>query len=313
MKPKLKLRDMLAAGPRAVSKYTGTIFVVHLAQMFVALACMLGVALVLAQTFSRLPVFDEAVDGDPVAMIECVRFARHSFLAIAAIVFAATLVWQLVSWFLVGGLAGVLAQRPEGRGAVARCFGASGAATYLAYARLAIIQLPAMMIVFLVLGTGLGAVQQRIDFALTLPDLIGSLALGALPAIILLHFFWTVGDYVRVELTLRRESHDPSVLMTYARTLVFVLKHPSTMLHGLIGWIAWILVTLAYGYIANGHPMYGSEGAIILFVARQGVALLRTMIRFGVLGGQIELGRLRPLPGTKRGEHRDIDGVGSGV
>ena len=44
--------------------------------------------------------------------------------------FGALLVWQLVSWFLVGGLLGVLANRPEGRGGTARCFGASGTTTY---------------------------------------------------------------------------------------------------------------------------------------------------------------------------------------
>jgi hypothetical protein len=42
--------------------------------------------------------------------------------------------------------------------------------------------------------------------------------------------------------------------------------------------------------------MYGAEGAITLFVARQGVSLLRMAIRVGVLAGQVELGRTRPLP-----------------
>jgi hypothetical protein len=49
-------------------------------------------------------------------------------------------------------------------------------------------------------------------------------------------------------------------------------------------------------YLAYGHPMYGAEGAVTLFVIRQGVALARMAIRVGVLAGQVEIGRGRPLP-----------------
>lgn len=295
------LRDMLAIGPRTVSRHTGTLLAVHLAQMFVTLACLLGVALVLAQVFGQLPAFDEAVDGDLVAMIECLQFSKSSFLAIVGLVFSALLLWQLATWFLVGGVLGVMVQKPEGRGAVVRTFGASGTATYLKFARLAIIQFPALMLVVFVLSAGLGAVQHRIEYALTLPQLFGALALGVLPALVLLHFVWTVTDYARIELVLRHDSHDPSVLLTYARTIAFVAKHPSTLLHGAVGWILFALVTLAYAYVAKDRPMYGAEGAVTLFVARQGVSLLRTAIRLGIYGGQLELGRTRPLP-PRRGD-----------
>ncbi|MCX5742932.1 MAG: hypothetical protein NT062_10595 [Proteobacteria bacterium] len=302
MAPPLHLRQLLAVGPKAVARYTGTLLAVHLVQLLVVVACLLAIALVLAQTFGHLPMFDDAIDGDLVAMIECIQFGSTSFLAISGIVFGAIVVWQLVTWFLVGGLLGVLVQRPEGRRAVGRTFGASGTATYLAYARLAVLQLPALMIVLIVFSTGLGAVHQRLVYALTIPELLGALALGTLPGILLLHYVWTVTDYARVELTLRHDSHDPSVLMTYARALAYVLKHPVTLLHGAIGWIVFVLVTLAYAYVANGHPMFGPEGAVTLFVARQGVSLLRTAIRVGILGGQLELGRTRPAP-TRRGDH----------
>jgi hypothetical protein len=42
--------------------------------------------------------------------------------------------------------------------------------------------------------------------------------------------------------------------------------------------------------------MYGAEGAITLFVIRQGVSLARMATRFGVMAGELELGRTRPLP-----------------
>src|SRR5678815_751459 len=124
--PRLGLGDLIAAGPRAVSRYTGTLLAVFVAQSIVAATCIIAVAVVLAQAFSHLPMFDEAVDGDLVALIYCVRYGRPSLLATGGIVFGAVAMWQLASWFLVGGIGGVLAQRPEGRGDTARCFGASG-------------------------------------------------------------------------------------------------------------------------------------------------------------------------------------------
>jgi hypothetical protein len=293
---RLGLGDLIAAGPRAVSRYTGTLLTVFVAQSIVAATCMLAVALVLAQAFSHLPMFDEAVDGDLVALVHCVRHGKASMVAIAGIMFGAIVVWQLMSWFLVGGLNGVLAQRPEGRSATARWFGASGAATYLAYARLALCSLPGLVMVVFVLGLGVSLVADRLEYALTATDLLGSLAIAFLPALLLLHVLWTVTDYARAELSLRHDSHDPGVVATYLRTFAYVIRHPVTLVHGAIGWLLFALVTAAYAYLAQGHPMYGAEGAITLFVARQGVSLFRMAIRFGVLAGQIELGRTRPLP-----------------
>ena len=292
----LTLGALVRAGLRAISKYTGTVLAVFVVQSIVALACMLAMAVVLAQEFAHLPMFDEAVDGDLVALIWCVRSADSALLAVAGIALGALLFWELATWFIVGGLVGVFAQRPEGRGDTARCFGASGAATYLAYARLALCSLPGLVLALFVFGLGMGVVGERLEHALTLPQLLGPFVLAALPAMLLLHFFWTVTDYARVELTLRHESHDPSVLKTYLRTLLFVLRRPITLLHAGLGWIAFVLVSLAYLYLAQGNAMYGTDGAITLFFVRQGVALLRMALRIAIIGGQVELGRARPLP-----------------
>jgi len=258
--------------------------------------CMVGVAVVLAQAFAHLPMFDEAVDGDIVALIYCVRYGKPSLVATGGIVWSAVILWQLASWFLVGGLGGVLAQRPEGRGDTARCFGASGATTYLAYARLALCSLPGWLIVLFVFGTGASLVAPRIARALTVPELLGPLAVALLPALLLLVLLWTVSDYARAELTLRHDTHDPGVIVTYLRTLAYVVRRPVTLVHSALGWLVFALVTAAYAYLAQGHPMYGAEGAVTLFVARQGVELLRMATRVGILAGQIELGRTRPLP-----------------
>ena len=294
--PRLGLGDLIGAGPRAVSRYTGTLLAVFVVQTLIAASCMVAVALVIAQAFSHLPMFDEAVDGDLVALIYCLRYGKPSLVATGGIVFGAIVLWQLASWVFVGGLNGVLAQRPEGRGDTARCFGASGATTYLAYARLALCSLPGWALVLFVLGAGASLVSSRIAHALTVPELLGPLIVATLPALLLLHLLWTVSDYARAELTLRHDTHDPGVVATYLRTVVYVIRRPVTLVHGAFGWLVFVLVTAAYAYLAQGHPMYGAEGAVTLFVARQGVSLLRMATRVGILAGQIELGRTRPLP-----------------
>jgi len=294
--PRLGLGDLISAGPRAVSRYTGTLLAVFVAQSIVAATCTLAAALVFARVFAHLPMFDEAVDGDLVALIYCLRYNPATIVAIAGIAFGAVALWQLASWFLIGGIYGVLAQRPEGRGDTARCFGASGASTYLAYLRLALCALPGWLIVVALVYTGLDMVGERIAYAVTVADLVGPLLIAVVPGALLAHVLWTVSDYARVELTLRQDSHDPGVIAAYVRTLGYVLRRPVTLVHGALGWLLFGLVTAAYAYLAQGHPMYGTDGAITLFVARAGVSLLRMAIRFGVLAGQVELGRTRPLP-----------------
>ncbi|MBV8761021.1 MAG: hypothetical protein JO257_27245 [Deltaproteobacteria bacterium] len=293
---RLGLGDLVSAGPRAVGRYTGTLLAVFLVQTILAIGCMIGIAALLAQAFSHLPMWDEAVDGDLYAFFECIRYAHAHLLGAAGIALGALLLWQLASWFLVGGTLGVLAHKPEGRGETARTFGASGATTYLAYARLELCALPGYALVLFALALGLGAVWNRVVEALTLPQLFWPLVLGMLPALLLLHVLWTAMDYARVELTLRHESHDPGAVITYLRTLGYVLRRPVTLVHAALGWLVFFVITIGYAYLAHGHPMYGAEGAIALFVIRQGVALARSTIRYAVLSGQVEIGRTRALP-----------------
>jgi hypothetical protein len=296
---RLGLRDLVGAGPRAVGRYTGTLLAVFVAQSLVAIAAMVAIAVVLAQQFAHLPKFDDGIDGDALALAWCIRYSYSHLIACAGIVLGALFLWELASWFVVGGLVGVLAQRPEGRGDTARCFGAAGATTYLKYARLALCSLPAWMLVFFVLGTGTALVKTRLQYALTIPELTFALVLGVLPAMILWHVASTINDYARTELTMRDASHDPGVIRTYLRAVAFVIKRPVTLLHAALGWIAFALITIAYATLAHGHGMLGAEGAVTLFVIRQGVALARTAVRMGVLAGQVELGRTRGMPAPK--------------
>ncbi|HTL38957.1 MAG TPA: hypothetical protein VL326_37755 [Kofleriaceae bacterium] len=298
MAHRVSLREMLAVGPRATWRYTGTLLSVFVVQAIITLACIVAITMILTAEFGSLPLWDEAVDGDVVALLWCLKHGEASFVAIGGVVLGALVVWQIATWFLIGGVYGVLVQRPDGRSETARCFGASGAATYLAYARLALCSIPGFMFAMSVMGYCIKQVGglDQISQALSFSQLAGTLLLMFAPALLVLHIVWTISDYARVEYTLRGESHEPSVVMTYLRSVAYVLKHPLTLAHSGIGWLGFLIVTLIYMFIAQGHPMYGPEGAVALFVIRQGVALARTAIRFGVLAGQIELGKTRPLP-----------------
>jgi hypothetical protein len=293
---RLTLGEMIGAGSRAVARYTGTLLAVFVVQSLIAAACMVAVWMALSAAFAHLPMFDDAVDGDLVSLLYCIRFGKANLTATMGIALGAVVLWELVSWFVVGGIFGVLAQRPEGRGETARTFGASGANTFLAYAKLTLCSLPGWFIVMLLLSVGLSQMGSRFEHALTLAQLLGPLLLAVAPALIVLHVLWTITDYARVELSLRLDTHEPSVVMTYLRTAGYVLRRPITLAHGALGWIAFAVISIGYAYLAHGHPMFGAEGAVTLFVIRQGVALARTAIRFGVLGGQLELGKTRALP-----------------
>ncbi len=291
---RITFASMLRAGAAAVTRYTGTLFAVFLLQSIVALASMIAMAVVLAQAFSQVPLWDDAVDGDLVALAAALRFASANVLACVGIGSVALLLWQITSWFLAGGIYGVLVQRPEGRSETARCFGACGASTYLAYARLALFSLPSWIGVALVFATCTNAVSGRAAQALTLAELVGPLALSVLPPLALAQLLWTVADYTRVELSLQ-PYHEYHVLASYAHSFLFVLRTPLTWIHSGLGNLGLVMITAAYAILASGHPMFGTLGAIALFTIRQGISLARTAVRFGVLAGQIELGQGRTL------------------
>ena len=104
MAMRLGLGDLIRVAPRALGRYTGTLLSVFVVQTIVTIACMLGVTFVLAATFGKLPMWDDAVDGDLVSLIWCLRHGGSAIIASTGVVFGALLIWQLVSWVLVGGL-----------------------------------------------------------------------------------------------------------------------------------------------------------------------------------------------------------------
>jgi hypothetical protein len=294
--PKPTLRALLAAGGEALARYTGTLFALFVVQLVLAMAAVFAMARVLAAAFAHLPYFDRAVDGDLSGWVYLLRNHREVMAATGWLGGGAVLLWMVMSWFLIAGSISVLAERPEGRAATARCFGAAGASSFLPLVRLSILSAPAYLIVAMALGVGLDAVAPRLEYALSFPQLLGWLALGAGPALLLLLVLRTISDYAGAELVLRRDSHELSVIAAYARAIAFVLRRPMTLVHAGLGWLLVVAISLGYMLASHDHPMVGTDGAITLLIVRQGVVLMRMAVHFAVLGGQVAATRQRPVP-----------------
>jgi hypothetical protein len=294
---KLGLRQMLRAGVRAVSDYTGTFFGLFVVQLVIAAGTTVVIWQVLAAEFAHRPLFDEGVDGDLLSLIEALRNAGPILLSVRWIAIGAVLLWAMLSWFLTGGLIAVLAERPHGRRETARTFGAGGAATFFVFARLGLISLIGHAAVFMVAVLGLGVVLPDIEQALTLGRVLGMLFLGLLPALLLLTVLWTIIDHARVELVLRRPTHEQlGALTAFMRATAFVVRRPVAFAHVLLWLVAFVLVSALYAWAGQGHAMLGASGAIALAIVRQGVVLVRMGLKVALVGGQVELGATRPPP-----------------
>jgi hypothetical protein len=300
------LAAMITAGGRTVSEYTGMVLGLYAVQALVAGGVAIVVAQLLTGAFADRPILDDAVDGDLVALIEVVRGAPMLFASIQALVVGAVFLWLMLSWFLTGGLLGVLVERPRGRRETARAFGAAGAATFFVYLRVGLVSaILHMALVMPALVIGTTAALPHVEGALTGGELVVGMVIALGPALLAAALIGVVTDYARVELTLRRPSHDGlGALRAVARAVMFVCRRPVAIGHRLLGWLAFFAVSAIYGWAAHGHPMLGTGGAISLLVLRQVLSLLRLAINVGVLGGQVELSTTRPPP-----PRQVVDGV----
>jgi hypothetical protein len=289
-------RDLLRIGIAATGRYTGTLFSVFVVQTLVGLVCLVGIAEILAATFAHRPLFDEGVRGDLVAIIWAVRSGASALIASAWLVAGILMLWAVASWFLVGGINAVLIAQPQGRAATAKQFGAGGAATFLSYGALAVFTAPLLLAVTFVFIACAGVAAPRLQFALTVPQMIGPLALAFIPALLLLVILWTIVDFARLDLSRYHDSHDLSALRSLFRAARYVITHPRSWIHVVVGWLLWGAIGLGYSYVVYGRTMLGTEGALALYVIRQGVQLLRLSVKFGIMAGQATLDEKRAAP-----------------
>lgn len=294
----LRLGGLIRAGGRDVSEYTGMVLALFLVQMIVAWGAWFVIARVLVTAFAGRPMFDDAVDGDLVAWLEVLHDHRAVFEAVGAIAASAALAWVTISWFLVGGVLAVFTERPRGRRDTARCFGAGGASTFLVYARLAIWSLLLDLFpTLIILGVGLDYFNDKFEYAMTIRELIVPLVVALAPAALYHAVVSTAVDLARAELTLRRPTHERlGATRAMFRALGFVARRPVAIGYLLLYWLAFVALSLAFVWMAQGRAMLGASGAMALLALREGLALCRHAFKLAVLAGQVELTATRPPP-----------------
>jgi hypothetical protein len=291
------LPQMLRAGVRAVTDYTGTFLGLFCVQVLLVFGASFATAQILADAFHDRPLFDEGIDGDLAALIEALRHAGDTVSAIGWVGAGAILLWVMLSWFLAGGLIAVLAERPHGRRETARTFGAGGAVHFFVLARLGLISLLLHIFILLVAMVGFGAVYPRIAVALELGDAVFWLLAGLAPALLLVAVLWTAIDYARVELVVRRATHERlGAVVAFGRAIAFVARRPLAIGHVLLWGAAFLLVSVLYAWASHGSAMIGTSGAVSLLIVREGLALVRMGLKIMAIGGQVELGMTRPPP-----------------
>lgn len=291
------LSALLRSGVRAVSQYTGMVLALLVVHVMVAWGAGLVIVNILAGAFADRPIFDEAVDGDLVALAEIVRNAGPIIESVTWVAMGAVIAWVMVSWFLAGGILAVFTERPRGRNETARLFGAGGAAYFLVFARLGLVSLIYHLPVYIVLAFGLGYAADKIEYALTMGQVVRALLIGLTPAAVLHVIVSTIIDYARAELVLRRPMHESlGAVRATIRATGFVFRRPVALAHMALYWLFFIVVSVGFAWVAHGHAMLGFSGALALFAVRQGVVLLRLAARIAVMAGQVELTATRPPP-----------------
>lgn len=291
------LAALIRGGVRAVSQYTGMLLALFVVHLLVAWGAGFIIVQILSEAFAHRPIFDEAVDGDLIALLEILSNSEAVLYSIRWVAFGAVIAWAIISWFLAGGVLAVFTERPRGRTDTARCFGAGGANNFLVFARLALISAFYHIPVVIVFFVGVDHVFAKLEHALTVGEMIVPLVVGLLPAAFLHVVVSTIIDYARAEIVLRRPTHESLGAMRAAyRATGYVFRRPVALLHVVVYWLFFVCVSLAFAWLAHGRAMLGFGGALALLALRQGVALLRLGARIAVIAGQVDLTATRPPP-----------------
>ena len=286
-------RLMLRTGRAAVWRYAGLLTSLFLLQVALAGGAAWVVSRILENALGTSLVFDEAVDGDVVAMIATARLAPDAILASLWVCVGAVCAYLAVSWFTTGGLLAVLIERPAGRRDVARCFGAGGAASFFAYARLAAMSALPYAIILLAGTLGVMVVGAQVAQALSPWRAAATILAGLAPAVVMAWVTFTIVDYARVDLSLHPGLGATAAALRAVRT---VLSRPAPLLHVALYYLVFLAASIAYVFVTYGHAMLGTGGAISLLVVREGLAILRFTAKVAMLAGQVELGQKREPP-----------------
>ena len=295
----VSLGKMIGRGARVLRRYPGLVGTLYAAQLAVALGAGWVMTRILAAAFAGQPLFDAAVDDDAVALVTIVAERGIVFQSVMWVGIGAIGSYAVLSWFVTGGLIATLLERPRGRRDTARCFGAGGAATFFAYARLTLLSLVPYTIALVAFGLGLERASDGLRYALTIGDVIRALFPNLAPAAILLWIAFCAVDYARIDLSrYPKQSSTRALLRAYKK--LFTVRWP--LVHVLMYYLAFIAISLVFLAATVDRPTLGPGGAVLLFAARQLTSMVRFAAKIVLVGGQVELAATfgAPTPRVKK-------------
>ncbi len=281
-----RLGRMLAAGAAPLGRYPGLVVTLYAVQFAVSALAGWVMAFCLAAAFSRQPLFDQAVGGDIVAALVLLRDNLALAAAVLATGLGAVATYAVVSWFLAGGLIAILIEKPVGRRNVAERFGAAGASTFFAFARLWLWCLIPYAASALLFAMGAAHAHDQVKSALTFGDVLAALLPALLPAAAIAWITSLAAGYARIAISLDRERPAWRALLAGYHLVATRWRAPA---HALLFGLAWIAITLLYLFVAGDRAMAGAGGACLLFGLRQLTAILRFAVKIAFVGGQVEL------------------------
>lgn len=280
------LSKMISRGAHVLRRYPGLVGTLYAIQFAVAFGAGWVMTRILATAFANQPLFDAAVDDDTVALVTVIAAKPTVFASVAWVGIGALGLYAVLSWFLSGGLIATLLETPRGRRETARCFGAGGASTFLAYARLGLLSVIPYGIALVVAGFGLDRASDGLIYALDVGDVAGALIPNLAPAAIILWIAFTAVDYARIDLSRYPEQSSARALLRgYKR--VFTTRWP--LVHVLMYYLAFIAISLVFLAATVDRPMAGVGGALGLFAIRQITSMIRFAAKVVLVGGQVEL------------------------
>lgn len=275
---------LITEGMSAVRRYKGLAIALYTAQLVTALILTWAISSMLAAAFADQPMFDMAVDGDVAALIFLIVDEPWVTTSILYAVIATTIGYWLVSWYLLGGLNRVLVERPSARGDVVKQFGIGGARTFFGYARLTLLSLVPYAVISGVLLYGLSSASDELRYGLTFGDVFWAVVPRIAPGLLLLMLHTTAVDYARVELSRTIGLASRHALWRAYRTIISDWR-PLVHVGAYIAFFA--IVSWLYVVATQGAPMHGAGGAIVLFLIRQLLSIVRFAGKLTCAGGQV--------------------------
>ena len=284
----LSIVAMLGAGVAGLRRYPGLWLALYIVQFAAAGLAAWIMARILAAEFGLSPVFDDAVAGDFPSLAFVLTDNASTFASLAMVGAAAAAGYAILSWYLIGGANAVLLQRPGTGHEVTHCFGAGGAATFFAYARLALWSLIPHALAIVAISVALSVVGDDLRYAVTGGDLAGQLVPALLPGAVLFWINVTVIDYARIELSRRAVANESlaawrAILGAYRA----ILTDRRPLLHVLVYILFFAAISAVY--VCFGSPSAGVAGAIALFVIRQLSLATRFAGKIVCAAGQVAL------------------------